>query len=214
MRLTWWLYGERLQPELLHNSLKKTRSMQAVLSSSSQNQSLQTESSQFLPTVRAEEQPSTSKTRSSGSLQKNKHLHLGCTVYVFNDNQSVWTKHLKFHMNSLMAFSGNISRWRMTHLFAEITQFTQQPGLFQGGVLLFWEGGGWDHTHSPMAPRTRGFLTQHRKQEQEKDQLSRKKAPHPSTSLTMVLFKHHQFCYIMRQVDLTFIFQHLKHMDI
>lgn len=99
--------------------------------------------------MRAKEQPSASQTCSSGSLQKNKHLHLGHTAYVFNDNQSVWTKHLKFHMTGLLAFPGNISRWRMTHLFAEITQLTQQPGLFQGGVLLCWEGAG-EITHTAL----------------------------------------------------------------
>ncbi len=184
MRLTWWLYRERLQPELLHNSLKKTRNLQAVLLSFSQIKAFK-KSGQFLPTVRAEEQPSTSKTRSSGSLQKNKHLHLGCTVYVFNDNQSVWTKHLKFHMNSLMAFSGNISRWRMTHLFAEITQFTQQPGLFQGGVLqLCWEGAG-EITHTALwLPEQGAFWPNTGSRNRRKTSSAEKKHPtHPLPSL-------------------------------
>ncbi len=108
-------------------------------------------------------------------------------------------------MYSMTISQSELNTWNFTWLACWLFQATSAGGewptylqwfpaawAFPGWGAAVLRRGGWDHTHSPMAPRTRGFLTQHRKQEQEKDQLSRKKAPHPSTSLTMVLFKHHQ----------------------
>lgn len=95
-------------------------------------------------------------------------------------------------MYSMTISQSELNPWNFTWLACWLFQATSAGGewptylqwfpaawAFPGWGAAVLRRGGWDHTHSPMAPRTRGFLTQHRKQEQEKDQLSRKKSTPP-----------------------------------
>ncbi len=97
--------------------------------------------------------------------------------------QSVWTKHLKFHMTGLLAFPGNISRWRMTHLFAVISS---SLGFSRVGCCCAEKGRVRSHTQ-PYGSQNKG-LSDPTQEAGTGERPAQQKKKHPTRPLPLLWY--------------------------
>lgn len=196
MRLTWWLHGERLQPELLHNSLKRTRNPQSC---------------RFPHRSKALNR----KTASVYLLWGLKNGHLQARrVHLEACRQTNTSDSVVQHVYSMTISQFELNTWNFTWPACWFSQATSAGGEWptylqrlrslpsslgfsRVGCFCAEKGRVRSHT-KPYGSQNEGLSdpTQEAGTGERPAQQKKKKAPHPFTSLTTVLFKHHQSCLL------------------